>query len=221
MNKKVEVFLETFEKRFFMYIRTPDLEKFAKSDLMRGIVRNFSFVLPATEKLSDWDIYFELDDSKVNSKILKEIRKFIIDYFDFEVIDDLITFDKRHTNSKAYQRIDKPYFLQFMGFLKDENSGPFLDIHIAGLNTELMKDFYITIQDECSRTYIEWCMVTVLRKLMKGTLSDETKLYFVDRGIKPVFLKKDLSAIDKNLTKFFIDYLSKNKKFSSIVDFLK
>ena len=213
-NNAVRKFINKFENKFCQFLAYPDSKKISQD--RKVVTGNHSVILPGTTKFSDWDIYFFIDEKKINLSILKEINLFIKTFSGFDLVRDFTTNEKYH--SESYQRFSNLHFIQYMAFIPRESFAPFVDIHLVGINKKMMKDFYKPNLEKLGKGYLSWAILSHWRKLIKGDNNGSPS--FLRYSILPAFSIEEQEKIKNKPKKFFEKYFDAQPEFKEVISFL-
>jgi len=161
MNETVKDFVESFEKEF-----SPILAELTPVSLEAEYTGHFE-VFKARKKYSDWDLRCCLRPEMVNAENLKRMGKFIRSYKDFSDVGVFLSFSKEHEG--LVQHIDSATWLQFMAFMPKEKFGPFFDVHIEGVNSDVLREAF---NKKDSDELLKWAMINYWRKIKNGDEED-------------------------------------------------
>ena len=219
INNKILRFIKAFQNKFGSFLINPGTKNMPKHEKHRLIIKNNVAILPTQNKFSDWDLYYYVDDKKVDEKILQNMRNFIFDWKDFSLIRDYVTKNPLHMKEKSYQSFNNLFWVQFMGIIKNEKSGPFLDIHIIGSSKETLKKFYSSIKNIDDEGYLDWSIITLWRKFCISGEIEKNKEMF-KKSVYPALTIEEKIIIDTDPKIFFKKYFQNKKDFESVFSFL-
>lgn len=219
ISQKIINFTKSFENKFKDFLIEPESNFTQSHEKDRLVIVNKSIILLAQQKLSDWDVYYYVNKDKINVDVLNEMREFISNWTDFDLIKDYITDNPLHINAGAYQSIENIFWVQFMGMIKDESFAPFIDIHIIGTDKNTLIDFYSPISKMNGTGYLDWSILTLWRKFCKSGEIDKNGEMF-SRSIYPALSSEQAKEINLDLISFFKTYFKDKSEFKKAYDFL-
>ena len=202
-------FVVEFQNKFSNFLNSERLLKINGREADRIKLKYFE-VCKAETELSDWDLHCWLKDS-VTAENIRDMANFIHTYEKFSCVGHMLTLKY---NSEIFHNIDRVPYVQFMAFLPNETSAPFIDIHLEPepeKRSTISGAFKKPLDDE----FIKWLLITYWRKLLIG---DKNKI----EALTP-YLKKipEINFDSAQLTSASI--LSKfrdNHYYQPIVNFL-
>jgi|ERR1035437_93176 hypothetical protein len=225
-NKKINLFINEFEKEFGTYLMPESEHKIIKQagEVWQRFYRSSYFHTLQTVRIgdsgkteySDWDLHCMVYEKKINIKIAKQMKIFVNTFQAFNNVGIFLSKKSEHNGNDIH--ISKIKKLQFMAFMKDEIESPFVDIEIQGISNADMQELSTNVTFE---ELMSWAMLTYWRKKLKGTERDShaSKNYL----LCPIILQSFPACKDKNeidLYGFFEEYLKKNG-YDMEVNYLK
>lgn len=221
LNREISVYIRAFNEKFGEFLTSPDINSVLPEDHVRAVISDMHMILPAQQKFSDWDIYCNVDPSKINLEVLNEMRAFVMGWKDFDLVRDYATCNPFHLAARAYQSvgIGKLHCVQFMGLIKDEDFAPFLDLHIIGVEQSMLEAFYAPICKLEDTGYLDWSILTFWRKFRRtGEMYKDRTTY--QRSIYPALTQEQKECIDRDTKGFLKIYFKPTLEFDTAVSFL-
>ena len=195
MNETVKGFIEGFEKEF-----SPILAELTPVSSEAEYTRHFE-VFKARKKYYDWDLRCRLRPEAMNTENLKRTDKFIRSFKDFSDVGVFLSFSEEHKG--LVQHVDSATWLQFMTFMPKEKFGPFLDIHIEGVNKEVLSQVF---KPAVSEELLKWAMINYWRKIKNGNEKDANGML---RGFILKSFREQRATIEANPISFIKSKLTK------------
>lgn len=218
-SEKILKFIKAFQNEFDSFLINPNTKNMPEHEKHRLIIKNKVAILPAQNKFSDWDLYYYVDKSEVNEKILENMRSFIFNWKDFSLIRDYVTKNPLNMEEKSYQSFNNLFWVQFMGIIENEIFGPFLDIHIIGSSKETLRKFYSSIKNINDEGYLDWSIITLWRKFcISGEIEKEKEMF--KKSVYPALTIEEKINIDTDPELFFKKYFKNKKDFENVFSFL-
>lgn len=231
MQEKITAYTEAFEDRFAEFLSLPRADAFPLTEQDRILVKNSHIILPAETKLSDWDMYCQVDGPLVTIPVLREMREFIRAWKGFDLVGDYTTDLPQHMESHAFQSVARHlHQIHFMGTLADVRFAPFFDIHLLGADREMMRAFYESI-DFDSSDYVDWSILTCWRKMRRTGASTADEILYDPKlwSIRDTWIRSVLSLLSKeeravastDPLRFFSQHFRDRPEFASAVQLLE
>lgn len=201
MSVIIDKFISEFEEKFGKYLQ-PATHLEAKEGQTISHTAYFSVIHP-TLKFSDWDLECRIIPGGLGLAVLEEMYEYIHNFSKFQNVGDFV---------------GNGWF-QIMAFLPQETTGPFVDVHVQGVEGELKKDYFQRVLDfpKAEQQTIDWLVITWFRKV-KNKNKEANK--FRNGWLKKYLTPKQYEESGSNPGSFFSDYFS-SRDYNDVVNFLK
>jgi hypothetical protein len=203
INNRIERFVEAFEKAFGKYL----LPCQKKND-DAYYTKHFSIFTGKKKKYSDWDLHCYFIPTSAESDVLKKMEGCIGSFFD----DTGILIAMHQIFYKLVHYINNAQFFQVMGFMKNTEFAPFVDITIKNVPNAYLQKQYGAISGQ---DFIDWIILTYWRKLKFQPPA--TKL--LDDMIIPILGEAQRQEIENRPDQVFSEFFQ--DRYPDEVKFLK
>jgi len=150
ISKTVQDFVEKFEREFSNYLVAITEEE----KVLGHFYTTFHEIKPASNgKFSDWDIFCHVNKSNIFVEVLVKMDLLIKSFPGFLCVRNFES-PKDH----------------YIAFMPNEESSPFIDIHITKVEPEILQEFRAQVckEGELERGTSDWTKIIHWRKKQNG-----------------------------------------------------
>jgi hypothetical protein len=180
MNNTIEKFVKEFENKFKNLLLTPPK---GEPILYTSFFKIYND--KPKNKYSDWDIKTWARTEEISFEDIKQFDEFIRAYSGFSDVGLFMAFSDSYF--PIFQHVAHSSWLQFMGFMPNEPTAPFLDLWIAGIFRE--EDLVRIYKNKNENEMLKWAAITAWRKIKNQDIDGARQIFRI--YLNPKFPNKE------------------------------